>query len=151
MTTTWTGWLLFGTLILTAWAASGCWLLQVVAYPTYRIVGREQFVPFHVDFGRRLIPVFVVPAVLACLSFFALIFARPPGAPLLDAIVAAVAGAIVLATTGAIEVPTHMALDRDGYDDAKIDSLIRWNLVRALAWLVALGALSHATLAASAP
>lgn len=139
------------SLLLTTWAASGCWMLQVVCYPTYRLVSAADFVPFHVDFGRRLIPVFVIFAVLACLSFFVLLAVRPASVPLYDPLIASVAGAVILGTTGAVEVPTHNALDRTGKDDAKLTSLIRWNLSRAISWLVALASLIHATLAAFAP
>ena len=138
--------LLFASLLVTTWAGSGCWLLQVVCYPTYRIVGAAEFVPFHVDFGRRLIPVFVIPAVLGCLSFYALLFLGPASAPRADLVVAAVAGTVILGTTGLVEVPTHMALDRDGKSDARIESLIRWNASRAIAWTAALLAIAHATL-----
>lgn len=143
--------LVLATLVLTAWAASGCWMLQLVAYPTYTLVAEKDFVPFHVDFGRRLIPVFVVPAVLACLAFFVLLFVRPTGAPMADAIVCALAGVVILGTTGAVEVPTHMALDREGKSQAKLDSLIRWNLSRAISWAVALAAMVHSTLSCFTP
>ncbi|MGE0786744.1 MAG: hypothetical protein AB7S26_13815 [Sandaracinaceae bacterium] len=139
------------SLLLTAWAAAGCWILQLVAYPTYFLVGKDEFVPFHVDFGRRLIPVFVVQAVLGCLTFFALLAFRPASVPLYDAILASVAGAVILGTTGAVEVPTHMALDKEGKDDAKLASLVRWNLWRAISWTVALGALTHALLTSFSP
>ncbi len=37
------------------------WLLQVAVYPTYRLVGKAEFVPFHVAQGQRMIPVMIVP------------------------------------------------------------------------------------------
>ena len=59
----------------------GVRLLQVMAYPTYLLVGKDEFVPFHVKSGQRLIPVFVIPAVLTCLASFVLVFVRPESVP----------------------------------------------------------------------
>ena len=64
------------------YCACGCWLLQVMAYPTYALVGKDEFVAFHVKSGQRLIPVFVIPAVLTCLASFGLIFVHPESIPL---------------------------------------------------------------------
>jgi hypothetical protein len=129
-------WLAVLTTVLFWYAAGGCWLLQVVAYPTYSLVGNDEFVPFHVDFGKRLMPVFVVPAVLACLGAFALIFLRPTSMPLWLALIVALCAAIILGTTMLIEVPKHAALDRDGKSETLIQGLVQNNLPRAISWTV---------------
>ena len=113
------------------YAAGGCWLLQVVCYPTYHLVGEKEFVPFHIAFGNRLIPVFVVPAVLACLSSFVLLFVRPVGTAFWLPLVVALCSAVILFTTITIEVPKHQALDK-----TLIDGLVSNNLPRAISWTV---------------
>ena len=122
--------------VLYIYAAGGCWLLQVVCYPTYHLVGEKDFVPFHVAFGNRLLPVFVIPAVLACLSSFALLFVRPPGVALWLAIIVAICSAIILLTTMLIEVPKHQALDKQGKSTTLIAELVSNNLPRAISWTV---------------
>ncbi len=114
------------------YATGGCWLLQVVCYPTYPLVGEKDFVPFHVAFGNRLIPVFVVPAVLACLSSFVLLFVRPADTAFWLPLVVALCSAIILFTTIAIEVPKHQALGKNGKSSVLIDGLVSNNLPRAI-------------------
>jgi hypothetical protein len=126
--------LLVGCTVLYIYAAGGCWLLQVVCYPTYQLVDEKDFVPFHVAFGNRLLPVFVIPAVLACLSSFVLLGLRPPGVALWPALIVSICSAIILLTTVLIEVPKHRALDKNGKSAALIDELVRNNLPRAIGW-----------------
>jgi hypothetical protein len=112
------------------------WMLQIVCYPTYLLVGEKEFVPFHVSFGRRLL-VAVVPMFLTCLATFALLFVRPASVPAWAVIVTAICGAVILITTVALEVPKHLKLDREGKSDALINGLVRDNLPRTAAWTVA--------------
>jgi hypothetical protein len=128
--------LLFACLLLYTYATCGCWLLQVVAYPTYHLVGEREFVPFHVDFGKRLIAVFVVPAVLANFCSFLLVFIAPATAPLWGRLLVALCSVVILATTLIIEVPKHLELDKSGKSTALIDGLVRDNLPRAISWSV---------------
>jgi MFS superfamily sulfate permease-like transporter len=113
------------------------WMLQVVCYPTYELVGEREFVPFHVSFGQRLMAVAVGPMVLTSLATFVLLFFRPATAPLWAAVVVALCTATVLVTTIVLEVPKHNALDRDGKSSALIDGLVRDNLPRVAAWTIA--------------
>lgn len=140
-------------LVFIAWiyASAGCWLLQVTCYPTYGLVGRNEFVPFHIEFGKRLIPVFVVPAVLANLGSVLLCFLRPATVPLFDVIVAAACSVVILATTMLIEVPKHVALDRDGKSEAVLIELVRSNLPRVIGWTVGAAALAHGLMYAFRP
>ena len=125
-------WLLIGCAVLYLYATGGCWLLQVVCYPAYHLVGAAEFVPFHVAFGKRLLQVFVGPAVLACMLSFVLVLVRPAAVPLWAALGCAITSAIILITTIAIEVPKHNQLDRDGKSAALIDGLVQNNLPRVV-------------------
>jgi hypothetical protein len=133
-----------GCLVAVAYCASGCWLLQVVCYPTYALVGDKEFVPFHVDFGRRLLPVFAVPASLTCLALLATPFLRPAAVPAWAGYVLAALSLVVLLTTVLIEVPKHQKLDKDGKSQALLDGLIANNLPRVASWTVQLGVLTWA-------
>lgn len=112
------------------------WLLQVAVYPTYRLVGAGEFVPFHVAQGRRMIPVMIVPmfatSVLAMVS--AVVNRDASNAAFLWG--AGACGLVVIGTTLLSELPKHMALDKHGKDDALIEGLIRDNLPRTLAWTI---------------
>lgn len=123
--------------VLCFFCTGASWMLQFVAYPTYALVGKNEFVPYHVDFGKRMLPVTVVPMVLTCLGMIALLFARPAQVPLWMGLVTAGCGILILVTTIFLEVPKHMALDKDGKSDSLIQGLVRDNVPRTLAWTVA--------------
>ncbi len=124
------------TAVLFVYCTCGCWMLQWLSYPTYSLVGEAEFVPFHVESGKRLIPIFVVPAVLACMLGIALVVFRPPSMPLIAALIVAACAVIILGTTAIVEVPKHQWLDKHGKSEEVIQALIRSNLPRALSWTV---------------
>jgi hypothetical protein len=128
---------LLGVMAACFYCTGASWMLQFVCYPTYALVGEQEFVPFHVDFGKRLMGAAVGPMVLTCLASFGLIFFRPDSAPLWAAILVALCTATILITTIVLEVPKHNALDRDGKSLALIDGLVRDNLPRVAAWTIA--------------
>ena len=143
-------WYLIACTVLYVYCTGGSWMLQTVAYPTYHLVGEREFVPFHVASGKRLIPVFVAPAVLACLATLGLVVFRPASAPLWAALLVALCSLVILVTTAVLEVPKHNALDRDGKSAALIDGLVRDNLPRAVSWTLGSALLLFMTLSGSA-
>ncbi len=133
--------------VLCFYCTGASWMLQFVAYPTYLLVGAKEFVPFHVSFGKRLLPSVVVPMVLTCVGLFILVFARPANTPSWAVILAAVCAVIILLTTIFLEVPKHLKLDKDGKSDALINGLVRDNLPRTAAWTAASLLLAYALFA----
>ncbi|PNY81397.1 hypothetical protein [Deinococcus koreensis] len=125
---------LYACTVLFLFCTGGSWMLQGVAYPTYHLVGEAEFVPFHQASGRRLMPVFVIPAVVACLLALALVFVRPATVPFWAALACGALAAVILITTVALEVPKHTALDRGGKSPRLIDGLVRDNLPRVVSW-----------------
>lgn len=130
--------------VLCAYCTGASWLLQVVAYPGYRLVGEAEFVPYHIDFGKRLIPVTVAPMVLTNLLLIGLVFYHPATIPAWATYVAAACSLVILGTTFALEIPKHARLDREGKSLAVIDGLVRDNLPRSLAWTTASAVLVYA-------
>jgi len=118
------------------YCTGGSWMLQVVCYPTYALVGPDEFVPFHVEFGKRLMRAFVAPALVANLLSFVVVFYRPEGVSLMAALVVALCSIVILSTTMVFEVPRHNALDRDGKSDDLIRALVRDNIPRTISWTV---------------
>lgn len=111
-------------------------MLQTLAYPTYHLVGEKEFVPYHIESGKRLMPVFVIPAVTACFASLGLPFFRPEAIPFWVGAVVALCGLVILVTTIVIEVPKHNLLDKNGKSTELIDGLVRDNLPRAIAWSI---------------
>ena len=46
--------ILLATTLLFWYATGASWLLQHVAYPTYKLVNKDGFVPFHIAFGKTV-------------------------------------------------------------------------------------------------
>ncbi len=112
------------------------WLLQVVVYPTYRLVPAESFVPFHVAQGRRMGPIMIAPMFVTSVLSVVNAYLGRSSAMAMYLWCAAGCGVLVIATTLVSELPKHLALDRDGKSDALVEGLIRDNVPRTLAWTV---------------
>jgi hypothetical protein len=137
--------------VMSFYCTGASWMLQVVCYPTYALVGAAEFVPFHVSFGRRLLVAAVIPMVITIFATFALVLLRPEAAPQWASLVVAACTAVVLVTTIALEVPKHNKLDAEGKSDALISGLVRDNIPRVIAWTVASLMLGYMVVVTFAP
>ncbi len=113
------------------------WVIQVVHYPLFALVGREARSAYHAAHVRR-ISWLVAPLMGAeLLCALALWWAAPP--PLLWA---ARAGAglvgVIWVSTALAQVPAHDALSRS-WDEGAHARLVRSNWVRTAAWTLRAG------------
>jgi hypothetical protein len=135
--------LLLTTCALFWYATGASWLLQHVAYPTYKLVNKDGFVPFHVAFGKRLLISTVMPMVIGNLCSFILVFYHPESSPVGLIYLVAICSIIILFTTMKYEVPRHNKLDEVGKDDTLIDGLVMDNAPRTASWTIASLALAY--------
>ncbi len=74
-------WLLLWTLAL-AWYGVGCvWLVQLVAWPLFGFVGRNEFAAYHQRWWDGIKIPILVPGTLAFAGGIGLLFARPAAVP----------------------------------------------------------------------
>lgn len=109
------------------------WIVQVVHYPLFGMVGREGYRAYQRAHQQR-ISVVVLPVMFAELALCAWIALSPPaglagwmswtGAGLL---------ALVWLSTFVLQVPQHRRLE-DGFDERAHALLVGTNWVRTLAW-----------------
>lgn len=118
------------------WFMAGVgWLVQVVQYPLFAVVGKEQFVDYHRGHSSRITPV-VFPAMSVELVTAAwLLFSRPAGTSLGLVIAGFAAAVLVWAATAALAVPIHSRLAQ-GFDAEAHRSLLRASWVRTVGWSV---------------
>jgi hypothetical protein len=135
--------LLLSTAALFWYATGASWLLQYVAYPTYKLVNKDGFVPFHVAFGKRLLISTVMPMVIGNLCSFILVIYHPESAPVGLVYLVAICSIVILFTTMKYEVPRHNKLDEVGKDDTLIDGLVMDNAPRTASWTIASLALAY--------
>jgi hypothetical protein len=108
------------------------WVVQLVVYPAFRIVGPDEWAPYHDAHRRAITRVVGVPWVAQAASTVALLL-EPPGGRLVAAVVLAVLAVVTVAATVAVAVPAHDRLTAT-HHDADLTVLLRANLVRTLAW-----------------
>ena len=122
------------------------WCIQVVHYPLFAAVGRDEFVRYEADHAR-LITLVVGPLMLVELGAAVwLAAARPAGVPAWTAWTGLALVAAIWLSTAAIQVPCHAKLAA-GFDADVHARLVSSNWIRTAAWTIR-GVLSLAMIAA---
>lgn len=113
------------------------WVVQLVVYPAFALVGPVEWPTYHARHTRMITRVVGLPWLVQGVSTVALLIDPPTGGFVVVAVLAALALATVVATV-AVAVPAHgrLAADRDQVP-VDLPRLLRANLVRTLAWTVA--------------
>ncbi len=106
------------------------WLVQLVHYPMFEYLDWATFARSHA-FHTAEITIVVLPGMLLELYLALLFLYRRADLPTLFGFLLLVA---IWATTFFVMVPLHRRLGVEGYQLYLIQSLIRWNWVRTIAW-----------------
>lgn len=119
-------------LVAVAVLAGVGWVVQLVVYPAFRLVGPQEWARYHEAHRRAITRVVAVPWLAQGVSAGALLVA-PPAEGRSAAVALAVLALVTVVTTVALAVPAHDRLSarRDG---GGLVPLLRANLVRTLAW-----------------
>jgi hypothetical protein len=112
-------------LALAAYMTGVIWVVQVVLYPSFALVGEADWAAYHTAHSRRITPV-VAPAMLAHPLVALALLAERPG--VLAAVNLALAGGLLL-VTATVFARLHARLTR-----STVDRLVRRNAPRAVAW-----------------
>lgn len=128
-------------LVATAVLAGVGWIVQVVVYPAFALVGPTEWPAYHRQHLRRIGRVVGPPWLVQGVSTAALLLASPWEFAALAVLAAA---GVALTVVGA--VPAHDRLDAD----RDLRRLLRANLFRSLVWTVAT-VVATAQLAAGLP
>jgi hypothetical protein len=140
--------LLLTTAALFWYATGASWLLQYGAYPTFKRVNKDDFVPFHRAFDKRLRVATVIPMSVGNFCSFVLVFFHPDSSPVGLVYLIAICSAIILFTMMKYAVPRHNKLNEVGKDAALIDGLLQDNASLTASWTVASVALAYMILQA---
>ncbi len=109
------------------------WIVQILHYPLFNMVGRENFAAYEAA-HTNLITLVVMPAMLLELILSAMIFFAPPASipSGLNWLNAALLGVIWL-STAFLQVPQHSILS-SGFDEKAYRMLVNSNWIRTVAW-----------------
>lgn len=109
------------------------WFVQIVHYPLFASVGRENFAAYS-DAHSRLTTFVVGPPMLAeAATALLLVFVRPAGVSLAAALLGLVLVGAIWLSTYFLQVPSHTAFAA-GFDRAAWKRLVATNWVRTAAW-----------------
>lgn len=110
------------------------WVVQVVVYPSFRVVGpTPAWAAVHAHHTRSTAAVVTLPWAVQGGTLAALLLRRPEGLPLPLLLLTGVLAATTVAVTAVWSVPLHGRLAA-GYDDALARRLVATNWLRTAAW-----------------
>lgn len=133
----WPG-LLIVHLALTAALAGLIWLVQLVHYPGFALVGPERFAAYEAFHTRSITPLVSLLMGAELLTAAAVLAAAPTLADRWWAGLGAALVAVVWLHTALVAVPLHGQL-AGGFDAELAQRLVRTNWVRTLAWTARAG------------
>ncbi len=109
------------------------WIIQILHYPLFNMVGRENFAAYEAA-HTNLITLVVMPAMLLELILTAVIFFAPPASiPSSLNWLNAVLLAVIWLSTAFLQVPQHGIL-AGGFDETAYRRLVNSNWIRTVAW-----------------
>jgi hypothetical protein len=117
-------------LALAAYMTGVIWVVQVVLYPSFALVGDSEWLAYHAAHSRRITPV-VAPAMLAHAIVATVLLVDRPDA--LAAVNLALAAGLLLVTA------TVFARLHGRLTPAAVGRLVRLNALRAVAWTASAG------------
>lgn len=125
--------LLLGNVVSTMLMTGVIWFVQIVHYPLFASVGKEQFVAYEAEHQQRTTWV-VAPLMLAELATaIALIIERPMSVHRGEAWLGIALVALIWASTFFLQVPLHERLGRE-FREEWAARLVATNWVRTIAW-----------------
>jgi uncharacterized membrane protein len=120
-------------LIATVFMTGVIWIIQILHYPLFNMVGRENFAAYEAA-HTNLITVVVMPAMLLELVFTVMIFFAPPtSVPSSLNWLNAVLLGVIWFSTAFLQVPQHSILS-SGFDEKAYRMLVNSNWIRTVAW-----------------
>ena len=98
-----------------------------VNYPSWQLVGSDEFIAFHRFIGPRVLTFLVAPALLGTLFTVLMLWFRPAAIPSWAVWAAIAAQVVVWVSTAAIQVPIQLQLSAHGLSLDLISRLIETN------------------------
>ena len=98
-----------------------------VNYPSWHLIGANEFTAYHAFIGPRVITFLVAPAVAGTLVTILLFWFRPAAIPLWWVWTVVILQAVIWISTATIQVPIQLQLATDGFSAPLVDRLIATN------------------------
>jgi hypothetical protein len=126
-------WPLLLCLVSTCYFVGLIWTIQLVQYPLFAYVDKENFVLFHAEHSRRIVFALGVPFLLGFLSATTMLWIHPIVLPIWALVLNLLLACAVWIMTALIHVPLHSELGRQ-YSQTIIQRLVATNWLRTITW-----------------
>jgi hypothetical protein len=120
-------WLFLISLTLVFYGMGASFVESFVNYPTWRLIGANEFRAYHQALGPLVIGYMVIPMLITTVLTILLLWFRPAPIPRWAIWLAVVLQLIIWVSTAAIQLPIQMQLSRDGLSLPLINRLIFTN------------------------
>ena len=120
-------WLFLITFALVFYGTGAAFIESFVNYPTWPLIGAEEFRAYHRSMGRLVIGYLVLPVMLATVLTIALLWLRPTAVPLWALALALALQVVMWLSTFTIQIPIQMELSTTGLSLPLIERLIVTN------------------------
>lgn len=118
---------------LTLYMTGIIWLVQVIHYPLFKLVGEHNFNKYHKYHIQKTSLVIAIPMLLETITGLYLIVGDDGYRNNYIFIAAFILLILIWASTFFISVPKHNILSK-GFNDQEVDALIKTNWIRTIAW-----------------
>jgi hypothetical protein len=120
-------WLFLISFALVFYGMGASFVESFVNYPTWRLIGANEFRAYHQALGPLVIGYMVIPMLITTLLTVLLLWFRPAPLPPWAIWLAVVLQLIIWVSTGAIQLPIQVQLSSDGLSLPLIERLIFTN------------------------
>ena len=120
---------------LTLYMTGIIWLIQVIHYPLFKLVGSDTFDNCHKFHIQKTTLVIAAPMILELLTGLYLIFGDEAYRNNFVFITAYIILIFIWVSTFLISVPKHNKLSK-GFNDLEVSALIKTNWIRTIAWSI---------------
>ena len=109
------------------------WLIQIVHYPLFKVVGKNEFQTYHNGHSEMITPLVGTVMIIELISSTFLVVFPPKNVSLTIPIIGFILVFIIWTSTAFLQIPQHNALSK-AYDLKAHNLLIQTNWIRTIAW-----------------
>jgi hypothetical protein len=120
-------WIFVLAFALVFYGNGAAFIESFVNYPSWRLIGGDEFVAYHRFISPRVLTFLVAPALLGAVFTVLMLWARPPAIPRWAVWAAIAAQAVVWVSTATIQVPIQLQLSAHGLSLPLLERLIETN------------------------
>ena len=121
-------WLFLATFCLIFYGMGASFVESFVNYPTWRLIGANEFRAYHNALGPLVIGYMVIPMLVGTVLSIVMLWVRPIQIPLGAILAAVILQLIIWVSTATIQLPIQFRLGADGLSIPAIERLIFTNL-----------------------